>query len=60
MKTTIKFSAILFIATLLFSCQEEEILPTDIQIKNQTTQPIENTPNRGKTKAEIEHGLVQV
>lgn len=60
MKTTIKFFAVLFTATLLFSCQEEEILPTDIQIKNETTQPTENTPNRGKTKAEVEHGLVQV
>jgi len=60
MKTTIKFFAVLFTASFLFSCQSEEVMPSDVQYAHQTNTPGESIPdqtvkNNGleKEKAEL-------
>jgi hypothetical protein len=60
MKTTIKFFAVIFTASFLFSCQSEEVIPSDVQYVNQTKTPVENTPKPGGNNTALEQQKYQL
>jgi hypothetical protein len=60
MKTTIKYFALLFTASLLFSCQPEEVTPSDVQYVQQIQIPVEDTAKPDGNNSNTEHEKTQL
>ncbi|MCE7040916.1 hypothetical protein [Dyadobacter sp. CY312] len=60
MKTTIKFFAVLFTASFLYSCQSEEVIPSDVQYIHQTNAPGESTQDQAVKNNGLEKEKVQL